>query len=200
MEEHPICYTDILNRLIDMKNPPIEDIIECCEKGALIYGGDSYSRSVMFSALYNFCSPEIIKVLIQYGGIDLNIKESYSEYLDFNELRIEVQVCRYRSIQNVLNDILNPYKPYYRLKTQYCQKNRDHIEAELEDIKVNRGSTMDYVSICKLYENDTKSNYSDDYDENRKEVKLVKEYCTLFNISYDELIEQNEDLSDSDCE
>jgi hypothetical protein len=196
MEEQPICYTDILNRLIDMKNPPIEDIIECCKKGALIYGGDSYRRSVMFSALYNLCSPEIIKVLIQYGGIDLNKKELYNDYLDLDVLHIDVQVRRYWSIPNVLNDILNPSKQLGRLINQYCQKNRDHIEAELEDIRVNR---MDYESYCKVCD-DTNDDYSEYYDETRKEVKLVKEYCILFNISYDELIEQTEDLSDSDCE
>lgn len=182
-----------------MKNPPIEDIIECCKKGALIYGGDSYRRSVMFSALYNLCSPEIIKVLIQYGGIDLNIKESYDDYLDLDVLHIDVQICRYWSIPNVLNDILNPSKQRGRLINQYCQKNRIYIEAELEYIRVNRGSTMDYETYCKVCD-DTNDDYSEYYDETRKEVKLVKEYCILFNISYDELIEQNEDLSDSDCE
>lgn len=197
-----------------------ESIIESKKEGALFSPKDIIKLDEnqdtivppLYKAIEACIDPELIKLLKSFG-YDINYKVKQWEKIYNFTIRKCVYVNRYYSIPNCI------LRAYYSLTNNYClikelEKRWNECQKGNPDFQhfQRRANRKDiYEELCrKRYALETEKDYTKDelfaierekrYQAKKHETELnyIKEYCNIFNIDLNELIQKGEELPE-DC-
>ncbi len=150
----------------------VEDVKYFLDNGAYLTGFLTRKGLPIHYAIFYQCSPTIIQLLKEYGGIDMNYKVMYSEWFDVKGAAwIQKHIYRYHTILNIL-------LIYYHRSIGSGQPENDIIDKLIKEKQIHK--TKFRVKQMKRIH----------------EIVLGKivEYCRILDIHIDELKSMKETL------
>jgi hypothetical protein len=169
-----------------------------------------YKTTPLFLALDEFHEPEIIRSLIK-NGYDMTQKTPYYDTIHDNEYHLMVTLNRYKSIENII------LRNYYLTNNSYELDDKIIEEYKKQSNYIPPCNTKASVTVYKKTGlekkeippdedlSDDESTYAEGCEppteEDIQEFRTyytkfiqtrVKQYCELFNINIDSLIEKGE--------
>jgi hypothetical protein len=164
------------------KKAKLEDIKKCVEDGAYLNGIRVYYGLPLLYAISILCPPDIIAYLVEKGGIDWTYKEPVkSDYYRIHpnkRYRLYFTYIFYYSIMNVLIS-----KKYYYTNNGHILKNLTfrQFKKECPRFKYFKQTPKHIFIMGK---------------KSIQTIKLLKEYCKILNIKYEDLHHKNFELPD----
>jgi hypothetical protein len=156
--------TSILFSILNTKkeNTKLTDIMDLIEKGVLLTFNTKYRSTPLMSAIKNMCTIDVVKYIIEKGGIDWDskiIEESFimfighsTEYLYYNNLHM----CLYKLYN-------------------YSTKNYNKFYKQISEEMFKQGYTE---SLIKIRNKGRKKIFD------KKVYDLLLQYCEALNIKH----------------